>query len=288
MALQISDLQVRLSGGTVNVNPVASLGGQMSSEEVLSQTTTAPSNVTGVDINNAYGNALGAGTLKWYYDTNKITWEPNGAAVASSVDILTNTGSTPTVYVVGGSTGYLVLTVVYSDLPGSTQSDSDITVGNYIHNVFDAVNVSQATAGLIEYRCLYIINTHSADTAYDVRIWVKEQPIGPDHIDLALQIPVEPSIYGQSGGVADGIALGPLQAGASGTAEEDGTDILSTAQGASELQTWTRPTTQETGLLLDQLAPGEAVCFWEMRTVDAETQEQVSNDTSKIGISALI
>jgi len=99
---------------------------------------------------------------------------------------------------------------------------------------------------------------------------MKQQPVGPDELDLA----VDPVGLGTGQG-ADA-ALGPL------VDEEDSTGIL------DGQVVWTRPSTQATGLQLGTIPAGKAVGFWQKRTVFAETNVQVANDYSKIGISALI
>jgi len=267
MALQISDMQIWVSGGATNDDPLDSLGGVMSTEDpgglVLSQAASAPTNVTGVTITNAYGNAIGLGTIKWDAVTFRLSWKPFGGVSFNGAEVLAD-GT----FVIGGSNGYLICDVDFSALPGSTQQDVDIAITNRMHNTFDAVSALESMDGLIEYRCFYILNSSAADTAYDVRIWVKEQPVGMDELDLCL----DPA--GKGDGATTGVAIGPL------VDEEDSTNLLSALS-------FTRPTTQATGLLLGNLSPGEAYAFWERRDVPVATNEQVSNDTSKIGISVL-
>lgn len=269
MAILISDIKIELSGGSTNVTPVLSLGGVKSTlagGEVLSQNAAASvtGNVTGVTFHNAYANALGNGTLKWNQVTGYLTWKPFGGVQDNGV-IITGDGR----YVLGDSSGFLLVDVTQASLPVSTQQDIDITVSNLQNNVFDSVSALESTDGLIEYRCLYVHNTHGVDTAFDVRVWVKEQPIGPDELDVAL----DPA--GKGNGSTTGVAIGPL------ADEEDSGSLLNAI-------VWTRPSTQATGLSLGNLAPGEVYAFWEKRTVSPETTQQVSNDVSKIGLSALI
>jgi len=269
MTIQISDLKVILSGGITNGDPILSLGGDMSgltSAEVISQVTTQPSNVTGVTIINAYANAIGVGVIKWDSVTGQLLWQPAGGLQFNGVDV-TGDG----IYAIGDSNGYVICDVVLSALPPTTISDADISVNNATNRVFDAVSATESTDGRIEYRCLFIRNTNIDDLpAYDVRIWVKEQPVGPDELDIA----ADPGGLGTGQG-ADA-ALGPL------VDEQDSTGIL------DGQVVWTRPGTQATGLQLGTIPAGKAVGFWQKRTVFPETNVQVANDYSKIGISALI
>ena len=267
MAIEISDLKVFYSGGTTNTSPDSSLGGQMtqiSSAEVISQICADPTFVTGVTIKNAFNNPVGTGSLKWDPNSSDLSWKP-----PSGVQYVSENITTDGIYVVGNSSGYIVCDVVVANLANTLQEDTDITVTNKMNNVFDSVSSTEALDGRIEYRCLYIKNTHAADTAYDVRIWVKQQPVGPDELDIAL----DPAGIGD--GDTTGVAIGPL------ADEIDSGNLLSGI-------TWSRPTTQDAGLVIGTLAPGECHAFWEKRTVAPNTVQQVANDTSKIGISVLL
>jgi len=269
MAIQISDLKVMLSGGVANGDPVLSLGGDMSglnAAEVISQVTTQPSLVEGVNIINAYANEIGAGVIKWDSVEGMLLWQPHGGLQFDGMKITENG-----VYAIGSSNGYIICDVRFDLLPGSTVSDADIQVNNATNKVFDSVSATESTDGRIEYRCLFLRNTNiDALSAYDVRIWMKQQPVGPDELDLAID-PV-----GLGTGQGADAALGPL------VDEEDSTGIL------DGQVVWTRPSTQATALQLGTIPAGKAVGFWQKRTVFAETNVQVANDYSKIGISALI
>lgn len=267
MAVQLHELVFWLSGGSSNTDPNASLGGSRSTNaaaRVKSQTTSALTNVTGVTIANAFNNPVGVGTIRWDNSLSKLQWKPYGALTFNSVDV-----SGDGTYVVGNASGYIECVVVAASLPVSTQQDTDIAVTNILNGVFDSVSAAESTSGLIEYRCLYVRNLSSTDTAFDVRLWIEQQPVGPDELDIAL----DPA--GAGNGTSTGVATGPL------ADEEDTGDALAAF-------TWSRPSTQENGLLLGNLAAGQSYAFWQRRTVLAETTQQVSNDTSIIGLSALI
>lgn len=275
MALQISDLQVFLSGGSANITPVASLGGAVSTQaagEVLSQgaSTSVTQNIpiNSYTILNAFGNAEGAGTLNYNSVSGDLSWKPFGGVQLVGVNVPVDG-----IYVLGDSSGYLVVDVTVANLPGSTQQDVDIVISNILNGVYDSVSAVESTDGIIEYRCLYIKNTGDA-VANDVRVWIKQQPIGPDELDLSISIPTGSTIAGDAEGpIADEIDTG---------------GVLAAAITGGTLSAWARPSTQATGLALGSIAIGECVYFWEKRTVWPDTVEQVNNDTSRIGISALI
>ena len=168
------------------------------------------------------------------------------------------------IYSIGDTNGFIVCDVTFASLPGTTQVDSDITIANATENAFDNVSALESLNGDVEYRCFYLKNTNPTDIAYDVRIWIKSQPTGPDELDIALDT-----------GGKNVQAIGPL------SNEEDGTNLLT---GLS----WSRPSTQATGLTLSNLSAGDYHAFWIRRTVLAETTQKEANDISSIGYSALV
>ena len=58
--------------------------------------------------------------------------------------------------------------------------------GIITNKLFDDVSIAEATAGDIEYRCFYILNTHSSLTASSVKVWIPTNTPAQDEIDIAL------------------------------------------------------------------------------------------------------
>lgn len=265
--MQISDLHIVMSGGSTNTNPMLSLGGEISDHvdgRIISQVTTNPTNVTGVTIRNAYNNDVGYGALKYEPSTTTLSWQAPNSPQEYGTQI-TGDGT----YVLGNVNGYLEVDVVTSNLPTNTAIDSDIGVSNKMTNVFDSISSQESLDGDTEYRCLYIKNIHSTDTAYGVTIWIRQQPVGPDELDIA----ADPAGVGD--GHTSGVAIGPL------ADEEDSTNLLSSLS-------WVRPSASSSGINLGNLPPGKCVAFWERRTVPQDALQQVDNDTSIIGIKATL
>ena len=204
MPSNLAYLETRLSGGATNTNPAKSLGGPMSSERVLSQAATAPTTITGVTIDDAAGNALGAGTLTYTFSATAPTlrWTPPSGAAGSSVNVASN-GK----YAIQGASngGLLFVTVVAASLPSSSQSNT-ITITSIANEVWDDVSKAEALAGDTEYRCLYLYNAHTTDTMADPRIWRHTDTDGQDVLTLEL----DPA--GVGNGVTTGVAAGALQA----------------------------------------------------------------------------
>lgn len=149
----IAYLEQRLTGGAANTDPDLSLGGDMSSERVLSQSTTALSNVTGVTIDYAGGNPTGAGTLAFDFSDLTLTWTANGLNAGDPVNVATS-GK----YAIFGEQGVLLVTVVAGSLSGTDESDS-VTIAHIEGEQFDAVTRQESFAGDTEYRCFCLTNT---------------------------------------------------------------------------------------------------------------------------------
>jgi hypothetical protein len=196
-------LETRLSGGATNTNAAKSLGGPMSSQRVLSQSATAPTTITGVTIDDAAGNAEGAGTLTYTYSATvpSLRWTPPSGSAGTAITVSSN-GK----YALQGASngGLLFVTVVAASLPSSNQTNT-ITIANLANKVWDDVSKAEALAGDTEYRCLYLFNAHTTDTMADVRVWRHTDTAGQDVLSLEL----DPA--GVGNGSTTGVAAGCLE-----------------------------------------------------------------------------
>ncbi len=261
MAISIGDLQIVLSGGAANTSQAASLGGAISTAgggKVVSQNATAPSSVTGVTILDAMGNAEGVGILKWDNGLQALLWKPFGGVTFDGPVITTNG-----VYTLGTTNGYMVVNVVFASLPVSTLQDS-ITISAAVNKVFDNISALESLNGDVEYRCLFVKNTHASQSAFDVRLWIKNQPVGSDTLALCLDANGK-----------NAAARGPL------VNEEDTTNVLTGYSFVS-------PSTYAAALVFGTLAPGDYYPFWVRRNVPLNTTVQVANDYSALALSSLI
>lgn len=260
MPINVADLEIHHSGGAANEAEGASIGGAISTaagKRVLAQSATAPTNVTGVVIDDASGNPLGAGTLTYTNTGQTLQWKAQGEATGGTAVAVGTDGK----YAIPAEgVGYLFVTVTAASLPGTDQNDANITIANRVNEMFDNISSAESFAGDVEYRCYYIKNTHSTDTAFGVKVWIQDQPAGADTIKLAVDT-----------------------AGVNGTATTAANESTAPAG-----QTFSTPASQGTGLLLGDLTPGDYAAFWIERTVPAETVTKTLNDFSNIGISAYL
>ena len=171
MPINPAYLELRLSGGTGNTDPNASLGGALSSERVLSQSTTALTNVTGVTIEYAAGNPLGLGTLTYTASGQTLTWTAFSGGAGTAVAV----GSNGKYTLFSGSGGFLSVDIVAASLPGSNQSDN-VTIANIANETYDDVTKQESFSGDNEYRCFYFKNTHATDPFLDIVLFIGTQP----------------------------------------------------------------------------------------------------------------
>lgn len=263
MGMNIGFMTWEYSGGSGNSDPNASLGGEASGVEVNAQDTSGVTNITGVSIRYAAGNATGDGTLSYDNSTDELTWQEPGGSTGPATSITSD--GRYTVWTGDGSggqgQGYVVVDVVYADLPSSDASDT-ITVSQLSNNLWDDVTKAEAINGDYEYRCLYLYNRFS-DTIYDARIWVDSQPSGNDELDLGL----DPA------GIGDGTSTGIAQ-----TISDEDTEPSDVS--------WSRPSGYSNGIVIGDLGSGQTQAVWVRRYVPAGTTTVDLTDLLRIGFGA--
>lgn len=252
-ALSLAYLEIRLSGGAANADPNASLGGVMSSTRVLSQSATGISNITGVTIEDAAGNAEGAGTLAFTASGQTLTWTPNGGTVGAAVAV-----GADGKYTIKGSAGYVLINVTAASLPGTDQTDT-ITIANLANKTFDDIDKLESFYGDTEYRCLYVTNTHSSETFIGNLLWIGGQPNGADSLEIALD----------AAGVGDGFTTGVAA-------------TIATEGDAPAGATFTAPVGTGDALSLGDLGPGKAYAFWQKRVCPVKVTTQTPVDLSSL------
>ena len=177
----LSDIKFYLSGGTSNVDNNASLGGIISTQQILSQSATAPTTITGVTINDAAGNAVGAGTLTYLFTGQTLQWSPLGGTIGVAVDV-----SADGTYAIQAANngGVIICTVVAGSLAGSNQTNS-ITIANLDNKIFDDVSKDESDVGSTSHRAIYIKND-STDIKKSLVIWIGSNTPGEDVINIGL------------------------------------------------------------------------------------------------------
>lgn len=256
-AINLAYLEFRLSGGAANTDPDASLGGIMSSQRILSKSATALSNITGITIDDAPGVAEGTTITLQYYSSSKTIRAVVGASANPYVSLTEDAR-----IALPADAGYIFMTVDYSALSASNQTDT-ITVSALQNQLFDDIAKTEAYDGDVEYRCAYLVNTHSTDDFLGAKIYISTQPNGSDDLAVALDL----------AGIGDGSSTGVA-------------DTISDENTAPDPNlTFTAPSTFESAITIGTLAPGEACAFWQQRTVPALTLTSTPDDRSALAIS---
>lgn len=250
MPISITDVAFYKSGAS-------SLGGAIGSR-LASQTTSAPSVVTGCTVLQALGNPLGGGTLSFNPSTMQFGWKPPGSTVTYFSTAVSSTGT----YSVGDyATGMLLLSVAFSQLPTIYKVET-LAVSSPIGTVFGSVTTTDALLGATEYRCLYFKNNHATLTASDLRLYVH----APAPLPQVLAIGVDPA------GVGDGESSGVAQTVPDSKSAPSGVVFTSPAQAGG-------------GISLGILPPGKSIAFWQRRTVPAMAYGPMMIASATIGVA---
>lgn len=150
---------------------------------------------------------------------------------------------------------------------GSTNTVGDLSIGGIksgtamssaTDGLFDAVSAAQATAGLIEYRCIYLHNANAVDTMTNARLWIAANtPLAGTTLDV-------------------GVAVAAVNA----------TETAIASEGVAPAGVvFSAPSTAATGLALGTLPVGQHRALWLRRTVTAGSLASAS-DTFSLGYDA--
>lgn len=117
-----------------------------------------------------------------------------------------------------------------------------------LHNLFDAVTGAEAAVGSVEYRCLFVLNSHATETLRETSVWIESQTPGGADVMIGLD-PAGVTPKAQAGAQAATIA--------SETAAPTGV-------------TFSRPQTAGGALLVGDVAALSGFAVWVQRTVQSD------------------
>jgi len=255
MTIALNDLMFVHSGGASNTTPANDIGGAISTaggKRIKSQNASSLVNITGVVINDAFGNPEGVGVLTFTKSTNTIAWKPYGGSALNGQACNSSAS-----YLLGASSGYLLITTTIGSYPASDKLDT-ISISNILENLFDHVTAGQALAGKTSYRCFYLLNSSGSQTANNVVLWFTQNTPGGD------------TMY---------IGLGTAAINA--TEQTIGNELTEPA-GIN----WVAPSTKVTGLAVGTLGPGQYKSLWQRRVVPVETRGTVLSNSAILAVSA--
>ena len=134
---------------------------------------------------------------------------------------------------------------------------STLALATIPNSLFDNISKIESYYGESEYRCLYIVNTHTADGFYGVKSYISLDATGADSLEIGLE----------------GNATTTAQTVANENVAPSGV-------------TFSAPATYLVGLLTNQILPGEAQPLWIKRTVPPNVTTPTTNDTAALSVRA--
>lgn len=246
MAINASNLVFRLSGGAGNSNVAASLGGVMSS--ALMQSQQAPILTTpGVQMTYAGGLSIGASHSLRHTVVSTAHYLELKDAVDGTYGPATLIDANGTFYLAGANRGSVAVNCTLASLPAGTVVEA-FTVSNIKNNLFDDVLKADALAGMTDYRCIYLYNTHATESFLQVGVYGYGADGNPATAGDKFWIGADAA--GLGNGTTTGVAVGPI---ASEAAVPAGVVFSSPIVG--------------TPLMLGAIGPLQGRAIWLKRTV---------------------
>jgi hypothetical protein len=156
MSRASSALSIIYSGGSANIEPLQSVGGQASTsvQRFVSSQSVSGTLPSGVSFRFAANNPIGVGTLDYTAATNTVGWTPPGVGSERAEYVVSADGQVS----IGKTVlGFITLYITYAALPLSDVSVS-LTVADVQDSVFTTPATNELASGVTEYLCLYLVN----------------------------------------------------------------------------------------------------------------------------------
>lgn len=265
--MTIETLKVRYSGGASNSDSSASIGGSMSSVEVVSATFSNTTPVSGITLLDCTGQPDGEITVTLVYDTLYglfIAYAENVAGTMTMTSRFAYNAADPddrfTLHFGFPHYGTLVMAINAAQLPSAVDGEvfsGTTEVTNVPDNLFPEVTAQNMSNNESVYRCIYLKS--GANTVYDISAFVPVQPS-------------EQNTYA--------VAFDPMANG--GTAiqladELDSTNLLSAL-------TFLSPNESSQGVSKGTLGTNSHVALWIRRTTSPDAPNNGGKETAVYGV----
>lgn len=129
---------------------------------------------------------------------------------------------------------------------GGVRSSVDLS-STALNNLFDNVSASEATAGRVEYRCVYIANVNATDTLNTVKVFMGS---ATPSASSKLEIGLDPAGIGN--GATTGVAT-----------------TIATETDVPTGVTFSEPLTEGAAIAVGNLPAGAGIAVWCRRTITA-------------------
>lgn len=137
---------------------------------------------------------------------------------------------------------------------GKYISTTEIT-DNTLNNLFDDISGDENAASTVDYRCIFIHNSHASLTLQSPVIWLSAEV---------------------SGGASITIAIDNVAASAIGSSSAQADEIANETTAPSAVGAFSGPTSKGTGLSLGSIPAGQCKAVWVKRT--AANTAALNND----------
>lgn len=265
-ALNASNLQFRLSGGSGNSSPNLSLGGAMSSTVMGSQNASFTTALAGVSISFSGGMTVGATNVIKHEYANSVHTLALMDATDGTYGVAVDVTAGGTFFLAGSSHGSVAVSVAQGSLPITTALGNFVAT-NIKNNLFDDVAKIDALNGTVDYRCLYLFNNHATESFLQVSVYGYGASGNPAAAGDLFWCGADPA------GVGDGSSTG--------VATSIGTELLVPAGVAFSSPTIGSP------LVLGSIGPQEARAIWLRRNVPAALFAVTPDDYVAFGLKLI-
>ena len=255
-----ADLAFYYTGAGSNSTTSLSIGGDISSVRIRFQACTGLTTLTGVTLDDGFGNLEGDGTLSYTVSTTSLTWTPYGGSAGTAVDI-----SADGTYFVQGANdgGGLCITVVAASLPTANTSNTVTVVNNEEKWYLDQTK-AESLAGVTKYHCWAVKNVHATLPIIGIKLWIAENTPGQDTMSLFLD----------SLAAGDGATTSPTPVADENTAPAASTFVTPDSK------------THASVLSMGDLTAAQVRFFWTKQTTPAAVTAKKLGNTFKLGLFA--
>lgn len=134
--------------------------------------------------------------------------------------------------------------------------------GGSLNDLFDNISGAENAASTVDYRCIFIHNSNTANTYENAVVWISAET---------------------AGGASIAIATDNITASAIGSASAQAAVIASETTAPTGVSAFSSPTTQGAGLSLGNIPAGQCRAIWIRRT--AANTAALSNDGVTISVA---
>lgn len=170
------------------------------------------------------------------------------AEILFKYSVKTGTAGNSTAGTAAGSLGKYISTTAWA--------------GGALNDLFDDVSGAENAASTVDYRCIFIHNSNTANTYENVVVYLSAETAGGASIAIA----------------TDNVAASAIGATAAQAAE-----VANETTAPTGVSAFSSPTTAGTGLSLGNIPSGQCRAFWVRRT--AANSAALSNDGVTIAVS---